>query len=38
MGGDRRDAYTFLGGRPEGKRSLTRKWEDNIKMFKKWNE
>jgi hypothetical protein len=33
--GNRRGAYRFLMGRPEGKRSLgrpRRRWEDNIKM------
>jgi len=32
---DRRDAYTLLVGRPEGKRPLgasRSRWEDNIKM------
>jgi len=32
---DRRDVYSILVGRPEGKRPLGRpgrRWEDNIKM------
>jgi hypothetical protein len=34
MGGSK-DAYNFLVGRPEGKRSLGKprlRWDDNIKM------
>jgi hypothetical protein len=37
MGG--RDMYRVLVGKPEGKRPLGRprsRWEDNIKIFKKW--
>jgi hypothetical protein len=33
--GEKRNAYRFLVGKPEGKRSLERprrRWEDNIKM------
>ena len=33
--GERRGAYRFLVGKPEGKRPLgrpRRRWEDNIKM------
>jgi hypothetical protein len=33
--GEKRDAYTILVGRPEGRRPLgrpRRRWEDNIKM------
>jgi len=33
--GERRGAYRFLVGKPEGKRKLVRpmhRWEDNIKM------
>jgi len=33
--GERRGAYRFLMGKPEGKRTLgrsRRRWEDNIKM------
>ena len=33
--GERRDAYRFLVGKPEGKRPLGRprhRWDDNIKM------
>ena len=33
--GDRRDAYRFLVGKPEGKRPLGRSrrgWEDNIRI------
>jgi hypothetical protein len=33
--GDRKGAYRFLVGRPDGKKSLGRprcRWEDNIKM------
>jgi hypothetical protein len=33
--GEERDAYVFLVGKPEGKRTLGRprhKWEDNTKM------
>jgi hypothetical protein len=39
--GERRGAYRFLVGKPEGKRPLGRqwhRWEDNTKLiFKKWN-
>jgi hypothetical protein len=34
--GERRDAYTILVGKPEGRRPLgrsRRRWVDNIKMF-----
>ena len=34
--GERRDAYRFRWGKPEGKRLLgrpRRRWEDNIKMY-----
>jgi hypothetical protein len=30
--GKKRNAYRILAGKPEGKRSLGRRWEDNIKM------
>jgi hypothetical protein len=33
--GEKRNAYTILVGKPEGKRPLgrtRRKWEDNIRM------
>jgi hypothetical protein len=33
--GEKRNAYSILVGKPEGKRSLgrpRRRWEDNIKM------
>jgi hypothetical protein len=33
--GEKRNAYRFWGGKPEGKRPLgrlRRRWEDNIKM------
>jgi hypothetical protein len=33
--GEKRNAYTILVGKPEGKRPLgrrRRRWEDNIKM------
>jgi hypothetical protein len=40
--GNRRDAYTFMVERLEGKRQLGRprvRWNDNItKLLKKWNE
>jgi len=32
--------YRDLVGKPEGKRTLgrpRRRWEDNIKMFRKWD-
>jgi len=38
--GDRRGVYRVLVGKPEGKRSLgrpRRRWEDNIKIFRKWD-
>jgi hypothetical protein len=34
--GERRGAYCFLVGKPEGKRPLGKprlRWEDNIKMY-----
>jgi hypothetical protein len=30
--GERRGVYRVLVGKPEGKRALRRRWEDNIKM------
>jgi hypothetical protein len=33
--GEMRNAYNYLGGRPEGKRSFGRRrcrWEDNIRI------
>jgi hypothetical protein len=30
--GERRGAYRVLVGKPEGKRTLRRRWEDNITM------
>ena len=38
--GDRRGVYRVMVGRPEGKRPFVRpryRWEDNIKVFKKWD-
>ena len=38
--GEGRGVYRVLVGKPEGKRSLgrpRRRWEDNIKIFKKWD-
>jgi hypothetical protein len=35
MNGEKRDAYTILVGKPEGKRPLgrpRRRWVDNIKI------
>jgi hypothetical protein len=35
MGEEKRNGYTILVGKPEGKRQLARsryRWEDNIKM------
>jgi hypothetical protein len=30
--GEKSNAYRILVGRPEGKRPLRRRWNDNIKM------
>jgi hypothetical protein len=38
--GERRGVYRVLVGKPEGKRPLGRhrcRWEDNIKIFRKWD-
>jgi len=39
--GKRRGVYVVLGGKPEGKRTLSRprrRWEDNITLiFRKWD-
>jgi hypothetical protein len=38
--GERRCVYSFLMGKPEGKKPLGKprhRWENNIKIFRKWN-
>jgi hypothetical protein len=38
--GDDRGVYKILVGKPEEKRPLVRprrRWEDNIKIFRKWD-
>jgi len=38
--GERRCVYRVLVGKPEGKKPLgkpRRRWDDNIKIFRKWN-
>ena len=38
--GERRGVYRILVGKPEGKRPLgrlRRRWEENIKIFRKWD-
>jgi hypothetical protein len=38
--GKSRGLYRVLVGKPEGKRPLgrlRRRWEDNIKIFRKWD-
>jgi hypothetical protein len=38
--GEGRGVYRVLVGKPEGKRPLgrpRRRWEDNIKIFMKWD-
>ena len=38
--GERRGVYNVVVGKPEGKRPLgrpRRRWEDYIKVFRKWD-
>jgi hypothetical protein len=35
--GERRGVYRVLVRKPEGKIPTRRRWEDNIKIFRRWD-